>query len=164
MGLVRVEGWFGLRVESVGTQFSGSGLGFGIRGFGCRVSSLESIPRHRIKLFVGWGARDDVVDDGSRICGLGFRVQVPRFRGPPPPRFRGLSDTMHLLISLRKSTAPQNRRLNILISTSAQQVDILGGGVHSNKLTNGGVASPKQIDDLGGGYGAGGHVTTSSTM
>ena len=39
------------------------------------------------------------------------------------PTVAGLSDTMYLLISFRKSTSPQNRQLNILISTSKQLVD-----------------------------------------
>ena len=34
-----------------------------------------------------------------------------------------LSDTMHLLISFRKQTHPQNRQLNILIGNREQGVD-----------------------------------------
>ena len=42
-------------------------------------------------------------------------------------RFPGLSDTMSSLISLRESTPPQNRQLNISISNSKQCVDDLMG-------------------------------------
>ena len=38
-------------------------------------------------------------------------------------------DTVYSLISFRKSTAPQNRQLDVLISNSQQQVNDLVGGV-----------------------------------
>ena len=38
-----------------------------------------------------------------------------------------LSDTMHSLISFRKSTPPQNRQLKILINNSKRRVDDLVG-------------------------------------
>ena len=49
---------------------------------------------------------------------------VPR-RLPRPP---GFSHTMYFFISFRKPT-PHNRQLNILISSSKQQIDDFLGGV-----------------------------------
>ena len=48
-------------------------------------------------------------------------MPVPPSDVPVPPKL--LSDTMCLLISIRKSTPQQNRQLDILISNSEQQVD-----------------------------------------
>ena len=47
---------------------------------------------------------------------------APRVRRAPPHLLRssGLSHTLYLLIAFRKSTPPQNRQLNILISNSKQ--------------------------------------------
>ena len=45
------------------------------------------------------------------------------------PEMVTLSDRMYLLISFRKSTPPQNRQLNILISSYTEQVDGFGGGL-----------------------------------
>ena len=47
-----------------------------------------------------------------------------------------LFDTMYSSISVRKSTTPQNRQLNILISNSKQEVEIFLGGVDIVKLIN----------------------------
>ena len=52
--------------------------------------------------------------------GAALDCVYPHRRGATP---LNLSDAMHLLIGFRKSTAPQNRQLNILISNSEQRVD-----------------------------------------
>ena len=54
-----------------------------------------------------------------------------------PIRISSLSDTIHLLISFRKATPPQNRQLNILISNAKQQVDdCVGELTFQNLLIN----------------------------
>ena len=45
-----------------------------------------------------------------------------------PKRGGDLSDTTYSSISIRKSTPPQNRRLNISIGSSKQNVDDFVGG------------------------------------
>ena len=55
--------------------------------------------------------RDDLVD---RPRAIDFEFSFPRLPGAK------LSDTLYLLTSLRKSTPPQNRLLNTLISHDKQ--------------------------------------------
>ena len=60
----------------------------------------------------------------------GVRLRPASGRGATaPPHFGALlsSDTMYSFISLRKSTPPQSRQLDILMSNSAQQVENLWG-------------------------------------
>ena len=77
--------------------------------------------------------------DTNRKCDRALFAPTRRARGC----FRawvvqGLSDTMYLLISFRKSTPLQNRQLNICISNSKQQVKIFLGGwlSQTNKETH----------------------------
>ena len=72
---------------------SGSSIGFRVQCLGFRV----------------WGMEIGVQGVGCGGSGFGFRVSGLRFR------VSGLNDTMWLSISFRKSTPPQNRRVNILI-------------------------------------------------
>ena len=53
---------------------------------------------------------------------VGWRIAGGALGAP-----QGLLDTLYLLISSRKSTPPQSRQLNILISNSKEQVDDFAG-------------------------------------
>ena len=81
--------------------------------------------------FRGWATE---IPEGRLRLGRkskGCRSKVDRFISHTPhvnlhiegvwSRIEVLSDTMYLLISLRESTPPQNRQINILFSNSKQQ-------------------------------------------
>ena len=58
------------------------------------------------------------------VCFFGTRAfRLNRFPSSPYPGGTTLYDTLCLSISFRKSTPPQNRQLEFLISNSKQQVD-----------------------------------------